>query len=114
VFFLVAMPLEWWLWKDAPFVQLGWQVVLGLSIVVAAVPWIGSVAHPADSAALRRHPARFAFVLPALALHLAIFALYGPYWRSGAGTAASPSTGWSRRASLRRCPPAGRSGRAHR
>jgi hypothetical protein len=85
VFFLVAMPLEWWLWKDAPFMQLGWQVVLGLSIVVAAVPWIGSVAHPADSAALRRHPARFAFVLPALALHLAIFALYGPYWRSGAG-----------------------------
>ena len=85
VFFLVAMPLEWWPWKDAPFMQLGWQVVLGLSIVVAAVPWIGSVAHPADSAALRRHPARFAFVLPALALHLAIFALYGPYWRSGAG-----------------------------
>ena len=39
VFFLVAMPLEWWLWKDAPFMQLGWQVVLGLSIVVAAVPW---------------------------------------------------------------------------
>lgn len=85
VFFLVAMPLEWWLWKDAPFMQLGWQVVFGLSIVVAAVPWIGSVAHPADSAALRRHPARFAFVLPALAFHLAIFALYGPYWRSGAG-----------------------------
>jgi hypothetical protein len=105
VFFLVAMPLEWWLWKDAPFCNWAgkwfWAIDRGRC---RALDWQRRAS--CRPAALRRHPARFAFVLPALALHLAIFALYGPYWRSGAGTAASPSTGWSRHcASLRRCPP---------
>lgn len=85
LFFLVAMPIEvaWW-WK-APFMQFGWQILLGLTIVVAAVPWIGSRGHAADSAALRQHPARFAFLVPMLVLHGGMIALYGPYWRSGPG-----------------------------
>lgn len=89
LFFLVAMPIEWWLWRRAPFMQFGWQIVLGLTIVLAAVPWIGSrsPSHAADSAALRRHPARFAFLLPMVLLHVGVMALYGPYWRSGPGDA---------------------------
>jgi len=84
LFFLVAMPIELWCWWEAPYMQFGWQVVLGLTIVVAVVPWIGSRQHRGDSEALRRHPARFGFLLPALLLHAGMFALYGPYWRSGA------------------------------
>lgn len=85
LFFLVAMPIEFGWWWKAPFMQFGWQVVLGLTIVVAAVPWIGSRGHAEDSAALRRHPARFAFLMPMLLLHGGMIALYGPYWRSGPG-----------------------------
>lgn len=83
LFFLVAMPIEIWCWWKAPFMQLGWQVVLGLTIVIAAVPWIGSRQHRADSETLRRHPARFGFLLPALLLHAGMAALYGPYWNAG-------------------------------
>ena len=85
LFFLVAMPIEFGWWWKAPFMQFGWQVLLGLTVVVAAVPWIGSRGHAEDSAALRRHPARFAFLLPMLLLHGGMIALYGPYWRSGPG-----------------------------
>lgn len=83
--FVVAFALELALWWRAPFMQLGWQVVLALTVVLASVPWVGSVSHREDSAALRRHGARFAFLVPALLLHAGMAQLYGPYWRSGPG-----------------------------
>lgn len=83
--FFIGFALEWGLWVDAPFMRLGWIAVLALSLVVASTPWIGSVRHREASAAARRHPARFALLLPALLLHLGAFTLYGPDRRAGSG-----------------------------
>lgn len=85
VVFAVAFAVELGLWWRAPFMQLGWQVALALTVVLASVPWVGSAAHREESAALRRHGARFAFLLPAVLLHAGTALLYGPYWRSGPG-----------------------------
>ena len=85
VIFAVAFGLELGLWWRAPFMQVGWQAALALTVVAASVPWIGSVRHRDDSNALRRHGARFAFLVPALLLHAGMAGLYGPYWRSGPG-----------------------------
>lgn len=85
VVFAVAFAIELALWWKAPFMQAGWQVALALSVVLAAVPWVGSVAHREESGALRRHAARFAFLLPAVVLHAGVALFYGPYWRSGPG-----------------------------
>lgn len=85
VVFAVAFGIELALWWRAPFMRIGWQAALALTVVFASVPWIGSVSHRADSAALRRHVARFAFLVPAVLLHAGMALLYGPYWRSGPG-----------------------------
>ncbi len=85
VVFAVGFALELALWWRAPFMQVGWQVGLALTVVLASVPWIGSVAHREESAGLRRLGARFAFVVPAVLLHAGMALLYGPFWRSGPG-----------------------------
>jgi hypothetical protein len=85
VVFGVAIGVELVLWWRAPFMRLGWQAALALTVVLASVPWVGSVSHRADSEALRRHGARFAFLVPAVLLHAGMAYLYGPYGRSGPG-----------------------------
>lgn len=85
IVFAVAFAVELALWWKAPFMRIGWQAALALTVVLASVPWVGSVSHREDSAALRRHAARFAFLLPAILLHAGMAFFYGPYWRSGPG-----------------------------
>jgi hypothetical protein len=87
VVFALAFALEWMLWRHALYVSLGLMVVLALLVTLASVPWIGSWQHRQESVALRRHRRRWWFLVPALAVHIAVALYYGPYWRSGASSA---------------------------
>ena len=98
--FVVAFAIELALWWQAPFMQLGWQLVLALTVVLASVPWIGSVSHRENSAALRRHGVRFAFLVPALLLHAGWRTSTGPTGSPVPATAASVSTASSSRCAI--------------
>jgi hypothetical protein len=84
--FGAAYGLEWLLWRKAPFVTLGFAALMAFSVVVALVPWLTGLSHPQLAAKLRRRARWIWIALPALVLHVAAFAFFGPYVRSGPST----------------------------
>lgn len=81
-----ALGLEWLLWRFAPYDADKVIAPFAFTLVLAAVPWIGSVNHRERTLALRRRGRWVWFALPAVVVHAGLFALFGPYWRSGETT----------------------------